>query len=145
MEATAKLKYLRMSPRKVKLVVDLIRGKRIDKAIESLAFLRKKAAKPISELLNAAAANAKLKEGMDTDTLYVSSVQVDRGPKMKRFMPRAMGRANRIEKKTCHVNLVLKDNIKKIISKDKIDSPVAEGEALKSVKSSNKTISKKQN
>ena len=109
MEATAKLKFLRMSARKVRLVADMIRGQKLYKATQTLAFLDKKAASPISTLLQSAASNAGQKEGMDTESLYVSRIVVNEGPTWKRFMPRAMGRATEILKRTCHVEISLCD------------------------------------
>lgn len=109
MEAAAKLRYLRMSPRKVRLVADLIRGKNIGDALDILKYLDKKAAKPVSLLVQSAAANAGNKEGMDTESLYVSSITVDEGPMWKRYMPRSRGMAYPILKKTSHLNIIIKD------------------------------------
>ncbi len=124
MEATATLKYFKMSARKVRLVANVIRGKKLDKAVEILAFLDKKAAKPISTLLQSCAANAGSVEGMDTESLFVSRILVNEGPTGKRFMPRAMGRASMIQKKTCHVEISLQDKPKKIIKTEKIDKEI---------------------
>ena len=90
---TAKLSYLRMGPRKVRLVADMIRGKRVAKALEILALSRKLAARPIVKLLNSAVANAKHNYQLGMDNLVVSTIMVDGGPMLKRWMPKAHGRA----------------------------------------------------
>ena len=110
MIATAKLKFLHISPRKVRLVANLVRGKHFDTAVQHLGLLPKKGARPLLGLLKSAYANAKNKEGMDTDTLKVSKIWVDEGPTGKRFMPRAMGRATPVFKRTSHVTLMLEDS-----------------------------------
>ncbi len=111
-QATANLRYLRIAPRKVRAVVDLIRGKRVEDARHLLTFVEKRAALPVKKLLDSAIANAQRKE-IDVDRLIVSEVQVGQGPMMRRFMPRAMGRAYRVNKKTSHVSLVLGEPEKK--------------------------------
>lgn len=103
---SAKLRWLRMSPRKVRLVVDLIRGKPVETAIQSLAFCRRAAAEPVTKLLRSAMANAEQRQ-YDIDKLIVSEAFVDEGPTWKRWLPRAMGRATRIRKRSSHVTLVL--------------------------------------
>ncbi len=108
-EAVAKLKHIRISPRKVRLVVDLIRGKKVGEALNLLAFTRKKSTKCLSTLLKSAIANAENTKNMDVDNLYISSIFVDPGPTMKRFMPRAMGRATKVLKRTSHITVVLKE------------------------------------
>ena len=107
MEAKATLRYIRISPRKVGILCDLIRGKSIAQANAILALTPKAAAEPLMKLVNSAAANAENNHGMDTDKLYVKEVHVAPGPIMKRVMPRAQGRAFRILKRTSHVTLVL--------------------------------------
>jgi len=107
MEVVAKLKYLRIAPRKVRLVADLIRGKRIDKAQEILKFKNKKSTLPLLKLLNQAIANAKNNLQLETDNLYISKITVDEGPKYKRWRARAHGRVGEIQKKTSHITLVL--------------------------------------
>jgi large subunit ribosomal protein L22 len=106
METTARLNSLRMAPRKVRVVVDIVRGKRVADALKILTFTRKSGALPVKKLIESAVANAQ-KAGRDVDALYVRSITVDQGTTMRRFMPRAMGRAFRINKKTSHVNVVL--------------------------------------
>ncbi len=107
MEIKAKLKYLRSAPRKVRLVADMVRGKNVEDAINVLNFSPRKVALPIAKLIHSAVANAEENGGIDVDILYVKKIHVDEGPTMKRFMPRAMGRATRINKRTSHVTLVL--------------------------------------
>ena len=106
-EAKASLRYARISPRKARLVADLVRGYKVQDAVDTLRFTRKKAADMIREVLMSAVANAEDSGSMDVDTLYVSRIWVDEGPTAKRFMPRAHGRATRIRKRTCHINVVL--------------------------------------
>jgi large subunit ribosomal protein L22 len=109
MESKAHLRYLRMAPRKLGLVAGLVRGKPVGDALNILRFTRKAAAKPLEKLIKSAVANATdLSKGqVDVDTLVVSHLSVDQGPTERRFMPRAMGRATRIQKKTSHVHVVL--------------------------------------
>ena len=109
--AKAILRYFRISPRKARLVADLIRGKNLQEALRILTFTKKKAAKPIFKLLESAMANAKQKDPeLDIDKLYVEKIYVDEGPTMKRFMPRAMGRATRINKRTSHIVVSVANN-----------------------------------
>jgi large subunit ribosomal protein L22 len=111
MEATAKLRYLRITPRKVRAVADLIRGKNVSSALATLAFVEKRAAEPVAKLLRSAVANAEVasKNQVDVDQLRVKSLMVDQGPSLRRFMPRAMGRAFKILKKTSHIALTISD------------------------------------
>jgi len=102
----AKLRYLRVAPRKVRLVADLVRGKDIDEAISALTFTRRAASEPIRKLIESAVSNAEA-AGADIDRLFVSTIYVDHGPTLRRFKPRAMGRATRINKRTSHVTCVL--------------------------------------
>lgn len=104
----ARLNFLRMAPRKVRMVADQIRGQNVEKAIQALIFSHRSAAEPVLRLLNSAIANAE-NEGLDSDSLRISEIWVDGGPILKRFMPRAMGRASRINKRTSHVTLILKE------------------------------------
>jgi large subunit ribosomal protein L22 len=107
MEVKAKLNYTRIAPRKIRLVVDLIRGKDVNEAIQILTFVNKKSAPVVKKLIQSAVANADQKKTIDLDTLYVKHISVDQGPVLKRYLPRAMGRASEIRKKTSHINLVL--------------------------------------
>ncbi|MDO4397482.1 MAG: 50S ribosomal protein L22 [Oscillospiraceae bacterium] len=108
MEATAKATYIRIAPRKVKIVLDLIRNKPTDEAMAILKHTPKAACEPLEKLLKSAIANAENKN-MDVTRLYISECSVDQGPTLKRIRPRARGSANRINKKTSHINLVLKE------------------------------------
>ena len=107
MEARAEHKFARISPRKVKIVCDLIRGKDAGEAMAIIMNTPKAACEPMEKLLKSAVANAENNHGMNTDKLYVKEVHVGPGPIMKRVMPRAQGRAFRILKRTSHVTLVL--------------------------------------
>jgi large subunit ribosomal protein L22 len=111
MESTARLRYLRITPRKVRIVADLIRGKKVDQALAQLAFVEKRAAEPLAKLLRSAVANAEVasKNQVDVDQLRVKSLMVDQGPSLRRFMPRAMGRAFKVLKKTSHIALTISD------------------------------------
>lgn len=104
------LKNYRQSPRKVRLVADLVKGKSVDTAITALGFLPKRAAMPISTLILSAVANAKI-IGAEKENLFIKELRIDKGIVMKRFMPRAMGRASRINKRTSHVLVVLGESI----------------------------------
>ena len=109
MEARANLKYLRISPRKVKIVLDLIRGKDVQTAYAILMQTPKAASEPVLKLLKSAAANAENNHQMDPEKLYVAETYATPGPIIKRFMPRAQGRAYRINKRTSHVTVVVKE------------------------------------
>jgi large subunit ribosomal protein L22 len=107
-QSTAKLRHLRIAPRKVRVVADLVRGQPIGKALNVLAFTPKAAAKPLAKLLRSALANAEQShKDLDVDRVVVATITVDQGPTLRRYMPRAMGRATRINKKTSHVEITL--------------------------------------
>ena len=105
MEAKAHMKYLRMSPRKVKIVCDLIRGKDVATATAYIMQTPKAACEPVLKVLKSAVANAENNHGMDAGSLYVSTAVANPGPTLKRGMPRAQGRYNRILKRTTHVTI----------------------------------------
>jgi len=107
MEVKAKLRFVRVGPRKVRLVADLIRGKGSEEALNILTFTKKAAAKIIIKLLKSVIANATQKKNIDVDRLYIKKITVDQGPTMKRFQPRALGRATTIRKRTSHITIVL--------------------------------------
>ncbi|MCU8177919.1 50S ribosomal protein L22 [Vibrio vulnificus] len=107
MEAIAKHNFARISPQKARLVADLIRGKSVDQALEILTFSNKKAAVLVKKVLESAIANAEHNEGADIDDLNVAKIFVDEGPTMKRIMPRAKGRADRILKRSSHITVVV--------------------------------------
>ena len=109
MEALAKHNFARISPQTARLVADEIRGKSVDQALEILTFSNKKAADLIKKVLESAIANAEHNEGADIDDLNVAKIFVDEGPIMKRIMPRAKGRADRILKRSSHITVVVAD------------------------------------
>ncbi len=109
MEAKAIVRHIRVTPRKARLVVDLIRGKRVGDALSVLKFTPNHASKVVEKLLRSAIANAEQKNISDVDRLKVKKAFVDQGPSLKRVMPRAMGRANIIRKRSSHITLVLGD------------------------------------
>ncbi len=109
METVAKLKFVRISPQKARLVVDQVRGLPVEKALEILKFSPKKAAHIVRKVLESAIANAEHNDGADIDELSVATIMVDEGPVMKRVKPRARGRADRIEKRTSHVTIRVAD------------------------------------
>ena len=110
MEAKAILRNVRISPRKVQIVLDLIRNKSTEVALATLKYTPKAACEPLEKLLKSAMANAENNHNMDINNLYVSECFVCPGPVMKRIMPRAKGRAFRILKRTSHITIVLKEN-----------------------------------
>lgn len=120
MKVRAKLSYLRIAPRKVRLVADLIRGKSVEEAETILNFTTKKAAFPIFKLLRSAIANAKNNFQLDPANLYIFRITVDEGPKYKRWQARARGQAAEIQKKTSHITLVLDELVKKPSQKKRI-------------------------
>ena len=111
MEAKATFKNIRIAPRKMRLVVDHVRGKGVQEALDILQFNRKVAAKDVSKLLKSAVANASQKAGVRPDSLYVKSIMVGPGTIIKRFTPRARGSASAIQKKTSHITVVLDERI----------------------------------
>jgi len=109
MESTAKARHVRIAPRKVRLVMDMVRGKPVNEALQTLGLLRKAASPVIAKVIKSAIANAENNHDMSTDGLVVARAFVDEGPTMKRFMPRAMGRATTIRKRTSHITVVLSE------------------------------------
>ena len=108
-EARAKATFVRIAPRKVQIVLDLIRNKPANEAMAILKYTPKAACEPLAKLLKSAMANAENNYNMDVDRLYVAECSVSQGPTLKRIRPRAHGRAFRINKKTSHIILVLKE------------------------------------
>ncbi|QBQ08134.1 50S ribosomal protein L22 [Spiroplasma gladiatoris] len=109
MEATAKLSMIRISPRKVRLVADSIRTKKISEAVAILQNQDKRSSEPVLKLLNSAVANAVNNNGMEADQLFVKTIFVNEGPTLKRFRPRAHGRAYEILKRTSHITIIVSD------------------------------------
>ena len=101
------LRYVRISPRKVRLIMNQIRGKKVGEALNSLSFSSQKSAFLLKKLINSAVANAEENLNIDVDTLYIKRVFADEGPTLKRFRPRAMGRATKIRKRTSHLTVIL--------------------------------------
>lgn len=109
MQAKAHANSVRIAPRKVKLVIDLIRGKQVGEAIAILRHTPKSASPVVEKLLNSAIANAEHNYQMDVNKLVIEQVYANEGPTMKRFRPRAMGRASRINKRTSHITIVVSE------------------------------------
>ncbi len=111
MDARAKLRFYRQSPRKVRMVVDVIRGMYVKDALAQLANMQKRAARAVAKLLNSAVANAKntALDQVNDNELKIKEIRVDQGPTYKRYMPRAHGRATMIRKKTSHIYVVITD------------------------------------
>ncbi len=115
MEATATLRYLKASPQKVRLVADLVRGKKVDEALGILRFTRKSCAKDLEKLVRSAIANAEnIEANVDADDLVVSKIYVNEGPREKRVQPAPMGRAYRIQKRQAHVTVHVSDEVKAV-------------------------------
>jgi large subunit ribosomal protein L22 len=107
MEVKAQARFLRISPRKARLAADAVRGKKVEDALNLLKFAPQRGAKVLNKVMRSALANAEQNPGIDVDTLYVKKTFVDPGPSLKRWTPRAMGRATKILKRTCHITVVL--------------------------------------
>lgn len=107
MESKASLKYARVGAQKARLVADTVRGKSVDEALKVLTVMNKKTALMIKKLIESAVANADYKKTMATDNLVVKTITVDQGPVLKRFRPRAQGRAFGVRKKLSHINVTL--------------------------------------
>lgn len=109
MEAKAITKYIRISPRKVRQVIDLIRGKKVNEALAILKYTPKRASEVVTKVVKSAAANAENNLQLDRDELFVTGCYVDQGPTLKRFQPRAMGRADVLRKRTSHITVMVGD------------------------------------
>ncbi len=154
MEIKASLNQLRMSPRKVRLVSDLVRTLPVDKAINQLRFANKLAAAPLQKLIESAIANANNLYGISRDNLMIKSLYVDEGNTLKRWMPRAHGRATTLRKRSCHIHVTLaeiNDSGPKTKKTSKIEAPIKletiADEAKKSTKKTegkNKEAAKKE-
>lgn len=155
MEVKAQAKYIRMAPRKIRLVADVVRGLEISQALDQLNFINKKSAKPIIKLLNSAVANATNNFELEKNNLYIKEIRVDEGTTMDRWMPRARGRATPIRKRTSHLSVVLGELVasgKTSSKKQKIAAPVKlgskpkedEGVKIKGGKAEDKKVSEDQ-
>ncbi len=109
MEAKAIARYVRIAPRKAQVVVDLVRGKKVDEALAILKYTPKAGAPIVEKVLKSAIANAENNYGMDVDSLYISEIYANQGPTMRRYRPRAQGRATTIRKRTSHIGVVVKE------------------------------------
>ena len=107
MEAKAAGRYLSVTPQKARLVIDLIRGKKVDEALTVLSFSKKAVSRDITKMLKSAVANAENTKNLDVDKLYVKRAFVDHGPTLKRMRPRAMGRGTQIKRRSSHITIVL--------------------------------------
>ncbi len=107
MEFKSGLNYSRVSAQKARLVVDMVRGKKVEDALNTIRFLNKKTAELLTKLINSAVSNASNQSNVNIDKLYIKEIYVNQGPVLKRFRPRAQGRAFGVRKKTSHINLVL--------------------------------------
>ena len=107
MEAKALARQIRISPQKARLVADLVRGKSVESALNTLRFMPKKGARILRKVIESALANASQNEAIDVDTLYVKTIFIDGGPMLKRIRPCAQGRASRILKRSSHITVVL--------------------------------------
>lgn len=107
MEVRAVAKYMRISPRKVRMLTDAVKGKPVEVALDSLKFMPHKAASMVEKVMRSAVANADQRPDVDVDTLVVANLVADPGPVLKRFRPRARGRATRILKRTSHITVIL--------------------------------------
>ena len=110
MEVKARAKFIRTSPRKARLVTDLIKGKGVEEALNILGFTKKAPAKIIAKLLKSAVADADQMKNLNVDTLFIKQITVDQGPTMKRYRPRAMGRATTIRRRMSHITVVLEES-----------------------------------
>lgn len=125
MEVKASARFIRMSPRKVRLVSDIVRGMSTEGADVQLRFIKKAATKPILKLLRSAVANAEHNFKLDKHKLFIKNITVDGGPMIKRFRARAFGRAAPIRKRSCHINIVLEEQSAKAEAKTKKKKVVA--------------------
>jgi large subunit ribosomal protein L22 len=109
-EVKARAKFIRTSPRKARMVTELVNGKGVEEALNILAFTKRAPAKIVAKLLKSAVANADQMKNIDVDTLFIKQITVDQGPTMKRYRPRAMGRATMIRRRMSHITVVLEES-----------------------------------
>jgi large subunit ribosomal protein L22 len=144
-EAHALARHVRMSPQKARLVIDLIRGQRVQEALQTLRYTPKRAAKPIEKLLRSAVANAERKAEdagapLDVDELFVSKCFVNEGTRWKRLRPAPMGRAFRYQKRTAHVTVAVAEH--HVAAAERVASNLAEAEANKGVRGTARRVRK---
>lgn len=145
MEVKAKLRHYHLAPRKVRLVLNVIKGLDVGPALKQLQFVNKKSAPAIIKLLNSAIANAVNNFFLDKDNLFIKTVFADQGPAIKRWRPRAHGRAAQIKKLTSHVTLVLEERIPSKNPKKKSDKKSIDQKIIKTKKVKFKNIKKNKN
>ena len=133
MEISAKAKYLKISPKKVRLVLRVVRGMSVEEAQNQLKFIPKKASKYVLKLLNSALANAEHNFNLKKENLYIKRIIADEGPALKRWRPKAFGRATPIKKRSSHINIVLAEKVasQKIVKKKKIEKPITIKDGVK--------------
>ncbi len=107
MEIRAKARFVRISPQKIRLIMGQVRGKKVEEALNLLSFAPQRGARILKKLLDSAVSNAQQNADMDVDSLYIAKVYADEGPTLKRWRPRAQGRATRIRKRTSHLTVIL--------------------------------------
>lgn len=134
-EAKAKVRMIRITPRKFRLVANLIRGKKVERALQILQYVPRKGSRILYKLLKSAIANAENNHEMDVDRLYIHRIFVDEGPRWKRVLPRSMGRANLIIKRTSHATIILREEEIKKISKKKENNQEEENNTGKEARS----------
>jgi large subunit ribosomal protein L22 len=146
MEVRAKVKFIRISPRKVRLIADVVRGLGVEKALNQLKFTNKKSAHPVYKLIESGLANAENNYDLDKNNLFIKEIRVDEGKTLKRFMPRAYGRATPIRKRTSHINLIIgeiKDSGVVESKKQEVEAPVSLEELSKQAEEGSKKDKKK--
>ena len=136
MQAKAIARFVRMAPRKTRLLVALVRGRSVDEARRQLAFSPKDAAEPVLKVLNSAVANATNNLKMNAATLMVSEARVDEGPAFHRYMPRAQGRATPIRHRTSHIHITVEDAVERKAEAEKIKTEAVKKAAAKKAKKS---------
>lgn len=143
MEVKASLRHLRIAPRKVRLVIGLIRGKSVQEAERQLMHLAKLSAQPILKLLLSAKANAKNNFDLDPEGMYIKSITANEGVSLKRYMPRAMGKADVMQKRATHIDLVLAERLPKDAGKGKAGRTDAKHNKKEQAKSADKKVARK--
>jgi len=134
MQVKAKLNYLRIAPRKVRIATHMVRGKKVEEAKLLLRFSLKKSTKALEKLLDSAIANAKNDFDLASENLKIAEITVDEGPKLKRWRPRSRGRALQIQKKTSHITIVLEDVKPENVEQNKKTKKLVKKEEKKQVK-----------
>ncbi len=109
MQVKAHARYIRISPRKIRLIMDEVRGKKVEDALNTLSFMPKKGARILKKVIESAVANAQANANLDVDELRIAKIYADEGPMLKRWRPRALGRATMIRKRTSHLTVILEE------------------------------------